>query len=170
MRPARLQLAQEKLEGQKALERELGSAQLAQCSRTPPPRQACGHPAQEAAAGPSPIPGNLVTARPGSSARSPLAGWEPRVLAHLSLASHVPSRPRFLMATETESTCSAGCYKHQVKEVCGNTITSDPSRPSPTPAPTLWSSVPGEGTEVRSNAEGQPILPQKDRWKGKVPS
>lgn len=108
MKPARLQLAQEKLEGQKALERELGSAQLAQCSRTPPPRQACGHPAQEAAAGPSLIPGNLGTARPGSSARSPLAGWEPRVLAHLSLASHVPSRPRFLMAMETESTCSAG--------------------------------------------------------------
>lgn len=110
MKPARLQLAQEKLEGQKALERELGSAQLAQCSGSPPhrPRQACGHPAQEAAAGPSPIPGNLGTARPGSSARSPLAGWEPRVLAHLSLASHVPSRPRFLMATETESTCSAG--------------------------------------------------------------
>lgn len=37
MKPARLQLAQEKLEGQKALERELGSAQLAQCSGSPPP-------------------------------------------------------------------------------------------------------------------------------------
>lgn len=91
MRPARLQLAQEKLEGQKALERELGSAQLAQCSRShPPPRQAYGHPAQEATAGPSPIPGNLGTARPGSSARSPLAGWEPRVLAHLVLGKSHP--------------------------------------------------------------------------------
>lgn len=37
MKPARLQLAQEKLEGQKALERELGSAQLAQCSGSHPP-------------------------------------------------------------------------------------------------------------------------------------
>lgn len=42
MKPARLQLAQEKLEGQKALERELGSAQLAQCSRTPPPDRPVG--------------------------------------------------------------------------------------------------------------------------------
>lgn len=42
MRPTRLQLAQEKLEGQKALERELGSAQLAQCSRSPSPDRPVG--------------------------------------------------------------------------------------------------------------------------------
>lgn len=60
MKPARLQLAQEKLEGQKALERELGSAQLAQCSGSHPPPQT-----------------GLWASSPGGSSRPFPHPWEP---------------------------------------------------------------------------------------------
>lgn len=47
--------------------------------------------------GPSLFPVNLSPRRVGSSAQPPRKGWEPQVLAHLSLASDVTSRPGYAM-------------------------------------------------------------------------